>query len=371
MATRDRRRKGEGSVYTRKSDGRGVAVADLGTDVEGRRLRRTFYGSSEAEAVAKRKAWLASPEAKREQRSGTSSDTVERTIDAFLDARDAAGNRSGTTRLWRSNLQAHVKPAIGNMKLNRVRESHIDSVQAKMQRAGVKIGVRRNVDTAMRALFRWTVARKLLAVSPMDPVPKPKAPDIESRKVKSVRVWTPEQARTFIAKTSARPFGTMFAFALRTGLRPGELYGLRWHSVDFERRTIHVEVALDIKQVLGPLKTKSSERTIEIDDDAIAILRVLRRPDGYVFRSRTGGPINESSARRALKTYSKAAGVPVRKPHELRHSHATFLLLDGVPPLEVAARLGHSSAVETLRTYAHFVPELAAAAKSIAKTLSL
>lgn len=358
MATRV---KGEGSVYRRKSDGRFVAVADLGVGLDGKRVRRTFYGATDTEAVKRRKAWLNSAEAQRESRRGTGAVTVAEAIKAYLAALESTAKR-GTFKVRKVALDVHAKAAIGSMRIDRVKDSDISTLYVKLRRKN-KPGSIRTVHAGLRQFFRWAVERKLIAVSPMVGVKQPK--DDRKRKIKA---WTPAEGRALIAAMHSRPFGSVFAFMLRTGLRPGEAYALQWEAVDLERKTIRVEATMHDDGELGPPKTESSERTIQIDDGALNILRAIPWRDGLVFRARGGKPINEGSARRALKSYCKGV-VPIFSPHSCRHSHATWLLLDGVPPHEVAARLGHKDATETMQTYAHFLPTEARAADSIARTL--
>lgn len=154
--------------------------------------------------------------------------------------------------------------------------------------------------------------------------------------------------------------------AYRTGMRPGEVYGLKWTDINFDQRFISVQRTIsraNSKAILKSTKTAAGVRRIDIDSKLIAHLRAMQtETDGdFVFagtqRSRYAYrvPWNVS---RLLKEMCKRVGIPPRNFYSLRHTHATILLAHGVHPKIVQERLGHSSINITMEVYSHVAPTM-------------
>ncbi len=159
------------------------------------------------------------------------------------------------------------------------------------------------------------------------------------------------------------------------GLRQGEALGLRWEDIDFDGGTIRVRNQLqriDGKLTLVPPKTKRSRRALVMPTMIVDSLRQHEKrqvaeklwagskwqESGFVFANRFGGP---TQARRVIEQFHKAltdAGVRHLRLHDLRHSCATLLLVQGVSPRVVMDVLGHSEIALTMNAYSHVVPEL-------------
>lgn len=151
----------------------------------------------------------------------------------------------------------------------------------------------------------------------------------------------------------------MIRVSAATGLRPGEVAGLSWRNVDFEKRQILVmEQAMRTGAGTRPLKTGDKGiRALSVDDETLAAINELPRVDERVFHTRWGGvPMTAEKYSQALRRLCLVVGVDPVTPHAFRHFHATELLSAGVPVKAVQRRLGHSSARVTLDVYAHFVP---------------
>lgn len=164
----------------------------------------------------------------------------------------------------------------------------------------------------------------------------------------------------------------MYYIELATGLRRGELLGLKWEDIDWTQGIIRVrrQVArVNGEIVEAPLKTKNSYRAMSISADAIEVLKAQRAKthDEYVFPSPTGGPISPDSVLHMLHRVLERAGLPKVRFHDLRHTFATLALQNGVDIIKtVSGMLGHYSAGFTLDTYAHVTT---AAQKEAANTM--
>ncbi len=171
-----------------------------------------------------------------------------------------------------------------------------------------------------------------------------------------------------LLQVAEEPYHSLYVLAVHSGMRRGELLGLRWRDMDLDGRRIQVRRSLarfrsGDRYVVGetPLKTRHSRRVIDdLSTEAIRVLRELSRGDDperdYVFLSRTGGPIGPDNLDRAFKRHLDIAGLPEIRFHDLRHTHASPLIAAGVHPKAIQARLGHASITTTLNVYGHLMP---------------
>ena len=169
-----------------------------------------------------------------------------------------------------------------------------------------------------------------------------------------------DQLAAFLNEAKRTGTFELYYIDLATGLRRGELLGLKWQDVDLDSGVIHVRRQvgrIDGKVQEAPLKTKNAYRNISIGADAISILREKKKQDGgrseYVFPSPTGGPMSPDSVPKMLHRVLERAGLPELRFHDLRHTFATLALQNGVDIKTVSGMLGHFSAGFTLDTYAH------------------
>lgn len=157
--------------------------------------------------------------------------------------------------------------------------------------------------------------------------------------------------------------------AATTGLRLGEVLGLRWCDVDLNANKIHVRKSLTRTKAqgvtLGSLKTKASTRKIGITQEVVDTLKDLKsktvkidlKQETLCFVTRNGTPIGPRTFERSWKDILRNAEIPYKNIHVLRHTHATELLASGVPIIEVSRRLGHSKISHTLELYGHAIPD--------------
>ena len=168
-----------------------------------------------------------------------------------------------------------------------------------------------------------------------------------------------EQMDSFLREARDSGVFEMYYVELATGLRRGELLGLKWEDNDFEHGNFRVKrqvARIDGEIVEAPLKTKNAYRTLPLAEDTIQVLKQQKKKAGsspWVFPSPTGGPISPDSVLHMLHRVLKRAGLPRVRFHDLRHTFATLALQNGVDIKTVSGMLGHFSAGFTLDTYAH------------------
>ena len=181
-----------------------------------------------------------------------------------------------------------------------------------------------------------------------------------------------EQLTSFLREAKESGVYEMYYIDLATGLRRGELLGLKWEDIDLERGDLRVKrqlARINGEIVEAPLKTKNAYRTLPLGADAIDILKAQKKKVGsspWGFPSPTGGPMSPDSVLHMLHRVLKRAGLPKVRFHDLRHTFATLALQNGVDIKTVSGMLGHFSAGFTLDTYAHVTTS---AKREAAKTM--
>lgn len=191
-----------------------------------------------------------------------------------------------------------------------------------------------------------------------------------------IRPLTAEQVKILFEAVRGDRLETLYILAFHTGLRQGELLGLKWGDVDVEAGTLQVRRTLTTAKggpELRAPKTKSTRRTVKLSPTALEALRShlerqlreinqagdLWRENGLIFASQSGEPLKRHYITTHLfKPLPKRARLPQIRFHDLRHTCATLLLIKNVNPKVVSEMLGHSSIAITLDTYSHVLPNM-------------
>lgn len=164
---------------------------------------------------------------------------------------------------------------------------------------------------------------------------------------------TAEQLGSFLRETRESGVFELYYIELFTGLRRGELPGLKRENLDLEQRQV---ARISGEVVEAPLKMKNAYRTLPLSEDAVDVLRQQKENAKrrlWVFQSPNGGPISPNSVIHMLHRVLERAGLPQVRFHDLRHTFATPALQNRVDVKTVSGMLGHFSAGFTLDTYAH------------------
>ncbi|MGB9802640.1 tyrosine-type recombinase/integrase [Desulfofundulus sp.] len=301
--------------------------------------------------------------------------TLGEYLDRWLETVEM-GVKPSSIRTYRKEVGWWKEGLLGNIPLAKL-------TPLDVQRAVAVLGTRfaprtvRGAFAILRAALRQAVKWGLLGKDPTDGVKLP--PTYASE----MKVWTEEDIVRFLRTARKSHYYPLFVLALSTGMRIGELLGLKWEDVDLETGEVYIKRTLIdrsiIKGVVFALpKTRTSSRKVPLDPFTVEILkqhkkkqteaRLKKGPDwtdyGLVFCTNRGLPLYHSNIRAAFKRTVRRAGVPLIRFHDLRHTHATLLLKKSVHPKIVAERLGHSSIKITLDTYSHVLPDTQAEAVS-------
>ncbi len=276
---------------------------------------------------------------------------------------------------YRSLLDLYVRPRIGTVRLSAVSASTLTALYADLLAGGGKNGKPLS-PTTVRLVHRIlskalgdAVESHLLAVNPAQHAKVPARQRVE------MQTWTAEQASTFLRAAARDRLYAAWLLALACGLRRGELCGLRWSDVDLEQQTLSVvsQRTTDADwQVITKEPKGTSRRTIDLGAEALAALRAHRKKvlterlesgaaytdSGLVFVREDGVAYHPSRLTDLFQSVARAAGVPVIRLHDARHSCATLALAAGIHPKVVQQLLGHASWSTTMDLYTHRVERL-------------
>lgn len=204
----------------------------------------------------------------------------------------------------------------------------------------------------------WAVEAGLLRENPCVGVKTPPVRNMERE------IFTQDEVKQLIAFQRSQWMADVIEIAYRTGMRRGEIFGLRWSDVDFSSRKLLVHRQVSAMQhgqrLEGPPKTNTSRRTIYLDNRTIELLERRRAATltDYVIESEHGGLPSPWTAAQRMNYSCKRLEIKLRGLHCLRHTHATMLLEAGVNPKVVQERLGHASLEMTLGVYGHVLPSM-------------
>jgi integrase len=264
-----------------------------------------------------------------------------------------ARTRDTNARIVRVNLADLHRVPVGKVSYDHVRRQ-------MTKHGGLAPSTRRRILAVLRAVLSDAVDRDLIAKNPCDKLDK-----IKGRK-RTLSVPTPAQVELLIATLPA-PWDLLVELAAYTGLRAGEIAGLRVRNLDLTRGVVTVEeTVIDIDGDLTADTPKSDAGYRDVGDlDPSLVLRLAahvagRAPGDYVFGGRDSDGMprpyrHGNFVSRCFKPACRAVGLPTTRFHDLRHFNASLLFDEGLSAVAVAARLGHHDAAFTLRTYAHLL----------------
>jgi integrase len=300
--------------------------------------------------------------------------------DKWLPAKKAQ-LRASTFDSYRRNIELHVVPAIGAVPLQKLTPEHLDTFYAELltsgrcngKGGGLSVKSVRNIHTMLHkaladATRKGTVLRNVAAVA--DP------PRLSSAPRPEMTVWDAKQLRLFLQEVSSHRLYPAFYLLATTGMRRGEVLGLRWSDVDLDGHSISVSRALVIvayEPQLSDVKTGHGRRTIDLEPKTVAVLRAwkkrqmeermltnVRPATDLIFAHPDGSWINPDYFSQVFDRHLAKSDLPKIRLHDLRHTHASILLKQGVPLKVVSERLGHSNPAFTLSVYQHLLPGMQA-----------
>lgn len=378
---RARRGRGEGGISFREDKQLWYSRLSLGYDGQGKRIRKTVYGDTKAEVAEGLRKLQA------EHAAGRLVDTEDITTGEYLNrwlnntAKETVGVQ--TWERYRQLVEGYLVPILGGVKLHKVKALHVEECYAKMKRGDDKrkpagADTRKSAGVVLSRALKHAVKMKLIPFNPAADVEKAKPAERE------MLFMSQSQAKRFRAAARINQNYALFAVALGSGARQGELLGLMWSDLDLDCGTMQVRRSLAKvkgKFILKEPKSKNSKRMIALPPFAVEALREHRaaalkagRIAGPVFCTRTMGHLDRKNVVRAFRTILRRANkleveraaeakmeadlIPeALRFHDLRHTHATALIAARNSIKAVSRRLGHRDIAITLKVYGHLLPD--------------
>jgi integrase len=384
-ASRRRRPRGEGSIYQSKADGRWHAAIVAEDPETGSRVRRVVSAKTYAEVKAKLR------DLRKDVDEGRVAAPQTQTLAAYVATWLPAHRgqvRASTYRSDEQYLRLRVLPSLGALKFSAITPTHVEKMTAAIVAGtGPAVSIRgrkpaplppaspttaRGARTALRSVLR-DAQRDGLVLRNAAALARP--PRLIRHELK---VLAADQTKLLIKGTTEDALGPLYAVAATTGMRQGEVLGLRWTDVALESPspTLTVRRALaltDSGYALAEPKTSRSRRTIDLPPITAAALRRERTRqkerrlaageawqdrDGLVFTDAVGRPLDGRWVTHAFSNALARLGLPHVRFHDLRHGAASMMLASGVPLKTVSEQLGHSSIVVTADVYAHVTKDM-------------
>lgn len=374
-----KRSDGEGSIYYDETRDRWVGSYVVGWS-EGKPIRKKVSATSRAGAATKLRELREKVEAGDLPRGRVP--TVAEWMTYWLEQIAAKKVRSSTLRGYRTYVDRYINPILGGRRIDKLQPEHIADAWAQLQTFGCPDAKGRPVDGAKplsstsahqahrilaRALKvahqRGVVTRNVATL--IDP---PQPADVEMEPL------TKDDARKVLDAARGRRNAARWSVALALGLRQGEALGLQWEYVDLEAGTIRARWGLtrvDGELVLRDVKSRAGRRTIKLPATLLAEMKAHRAAQnaerlaagshyddqGFVFAKEDGRPTSPTTDWNQWKALLAAAGVSDRRLHDARHTAATLMLAQGVPPRVAMEILGHSRITVTSK-YQHVLDEM-------------
>ena len=350
----------EGSIYQRKDGSWSSQVS-----IEGRRLTKYFKTRKEANE------WR--QEILRQKKNGLSLAGATAQMSEFLAnwlATAKTSVRIKTYQQYEQVVRIHILPTVGRIKLEAITPNVIQALYNKKQHQNASVRTVRLIHSVLHRALHQAVMWQLIGWNPADAVVQPKLVR------KEMKVLSDTQVRNLLLASKGTRYEALFQIAVTTGLREGEILGLKWSDVDWKSKQIQVvrqaQRINKVGLVFSEPKSAAGRRCIQLGVSMMDKLRehmelqnLERQFQGdkwiendLIFPSTIGTLKDPRNLIKVFKQYLKKAGLPEIRFHDLRHTAATLMLQMGTHPKIVQERLGHSDISLTLNTYSHVMPSM-------------
>lgn len=346
------------------------AGKDPGT---GKQIQRSITGKTQKEVAQKLKAATASIDA------GTYTAPSKMTVGEWLDiwSRDYLGGvKPHTVASYTGNIKNHIKPALGAVKLEALSAHTVQGFYNKLGEGhngkhGLSPKTVKNVHGVLHKALQQAVAIGYIRFNPTDACTLPR---MQKREIKPL---DEEQSKSFLKAIQGHRMEDLFTVTLFTGMREGEVLGLTWDNVDFDRGTIFINKQLQREKkkggryIFAPLKNDKA-RTITPAPWVMQLLRAHRGRQNeqrlgagklwensrLVFTDELGRHLAIHTVYKEFKAVVASIGCPDARFHDLRHSYAVAAIRSGDDIKTVQGNLGHATAAFTLDVYGHVTDQM-------------
>jgi integrase len=343
---------------------------EVGDPITGRRKRVTV-----GTFRTKREAEQAEAQATTEQKQGTllmpDTTAVGQLLDRWLELEVPRTVQPENATNYAYVIRKHLKPALGNIPVQKLRVEHVERLYAQLQSAGYSTSLIKKCHMRLSSALRMATRWGLVSANVCDSAKVPRM------SYKKAEVWTPNEVSSFLEVAASHSLAPYWCLALETGARTSELLGLSWEDVDLDRGRIRfghrVVRLLDGSPIVKDgAKTEAGHRTVLLTEGMVEELRRYRvawaerqlradawdNPHDLVFCTASGRPINPTHMRQTFNRLVAQAGVRPITPHGMRKTHITSLVAAGGNIKAIAARVGHRDVTTTLKTYTQLIPQM-------------
>lgn len=362
------------SYYIRVHRGRGPDGKQLKPYIATFEVKPTW-----TEKSARKKAEAFAATFEKECREGITSDSRQtfQTYCAYvLELKESRGAKHSTIARYK-DLAERIYPAIGHIKLKNLRADHLNTLYTELGKPGQnkRTGGGLSPKTIIehhRLISTVLDQAEKEGLIPFNVANRASLPKVQQ---KEVNYFQPEEVAAIREALDTEPikWKTITHLLLITGARRGEVLGLKWDKVDFERGHIHicnsVLYSKDIGIYESTPKTATSDRFVSLPHETVLLLQEYRlwqnqerlrlgsyyQDQAFVFAQDTGKPMHPDSVTDWLNKFSKRHGLPHINPHAFRHTMASMLYFNGVDSVSISKRLGHSKVSTTTDIYAHVI----------------
>ncbi len=277
--------------------------------------------------------------------------------------------RPNTVRNYSERYERNIKGLIGSKLLTEVKPIHCQRIFSNMAEEGYKTTTIYQTRIALYNMFEFARENDVLIVNPCKKSLKSNMGKPSDKK----EALTIDVQKKFLDAVAGYSYENQYRFVLQTGLRTGELIGLKWSDIDFENRTMKIERSMEYRYKVGewrvgPPKSKSGYRTVPLTEEAIRILENQKARNkclkvipiewkDTIFLCRNGTPVKNSTYDTGLFKYCDRVEIPRFSMHVLRHTFATRCIEGGMKPKTLQKILGHSNIGITMNLYVHITED--------------
>lgn len=388
-----RRGNGEGSITYAKKDKLWVARIMIGYNEKGKPKYKTFSSKQRNIAAKKLADFIANK--KDEMPEVICRDTVAKWLNRWLKEYVAVNVKTATRVSYEGIVNNYLIPHIGHLKLNELKKQDIENMYNKLLtngrvkvtsngKKGLDVKTVHNIALCLHKALQTAMENEYIVRNPADIAKPPTMKNINCEK-KEVEVLDPQEQKKLMAVCDYSAYGMGILTALNTGVRIGELLGIQWRDIDFDKRTISINKQVSRLHDYSPdapaktrlgiqndVKTKSSRRVISINEFLLERLLKYRElqqehirqwGESYndldmVFAREDGWYLDPDYYRERYQRILAEAGVSRHTFHALRHTFATRALEIGIPIKIVSQILGHATVQLTMDVYQHVLQEV-------------
>ena len=335
-----------GSISKRK-DGRIEYQITIGKDRDGKRIRKSFYGKSEREVKIKAKEWF---------KNNDINQTLSKTIsfsewaDRWLEVYKKNTVRAYTyENTYRRRVEKYLKPYFSQRPLDAITQIDIQAFFNSQQQ--LSMALQKTLKVILHDMFNRAVDNDFCQKNPVSNI---KLQSTHQKVEKRVLNET-QQLKAIQWSIQNKRFDILTV--LKTGIRRGELLGLRWEDVDLEHQIITISQSISPPVAKGKdidykLKSESSHRSIPIDEELTNCLKQIQQKSGLVFGCDNAN-VYGKHIKKVLEQMANDCNIPYLTLHELRHTMGTVLREKGVDLYSISKVLGHSGVDVTASIYVH------------------